>query len=415
MASTRTQTGSLTGVAWSNQYLDYSRPGRPDLNVVDTNIGSSSMSRRRSSQGVIQSSRARQGGHILNEQSGVDLPFIPINSVDPHGTPEFDTHPPPSTIGRTGKPRKSSLTRFFGSILAAPRDLRKERKERERRPITSLSNPSGNRLHRMSTSILGTRATIILLGNDEVPGLLTDPSRRPSATCQTGRGRDKKKQSPKFKSRLLTLRGRLGRNAGLVLRIILVLGLFWALVSLVVLPEHNEHGNIRPAVEQALEHGDNYTYGKLQQVASMLKDQRWLHPPSLNVEKRSRISQQLPLGYASKIIQSTKNKLKGKRDGRGGSGGKYDTQRDLSIYQGLPDTAMNMPKHPEDNGLLLVNMSLPSNAHPIYQLIKEGREKWFDKQQRQSTTLLEAVNEYKKRNKGLMPPVGFDKWWRFVK
>lgn len=71
-------------------------------------------------------------------------------------------------------------------------------------------------------------------------------------------------------------------------------------------------------------------------------------------------------------------------------------------------------RHEIHNGLLAVNMSLPVSAHPIRQLIKDAKEKWDAKNAMQSRTLKQAVAEYKRRNRGLNPPKGFDKWWRFV-
>lgn len=71
-------------------------------------------------------------------------------------------------------------------------------------------------------------------------------------------------------------------------------------------------------------------------------------------------------------------------------------------------------RHEVKNGLLSVNMSLPVSAHPIKQLIKDAKEQWDAKNAMQSRTLKQAVAEYKRRNRGLNPPKGFDKWWRFV-
>ncbi|KAJ9105551.1 hypothetical protein QFC19_003533 [Naganishia cerealis] len=71
-------------------------------------------------------------------------------------------------------------------------------------------------------------------------------------------------------------------------------------------------------------------------------------------------------------------------------------------------------RHDIQDGLLNVNMSLPVSAHPIKQLIKDAHDQWRAKNARQSKTLKQAVAEYKRRNRGLAPPKGFDKWWRFV-
>ena len=72
------------------------------------------------------------------------------------------------------------------------------------------------------------------------------------------------------------------------------------------------------------------------------------------------------------------------------------------------------PRHQIYNGLLSVNMSLPVSAHPIKQLIKDAKDNWDAKNARQSKTLKQAVAEYKRRNGGMKPPMGFDKWWKFV-
>lgn len=61
--------------------------------------------------------------------------------------------------------------------------------------------------------------------------------------------------------------------------------------------------------------------------------------------------------------------------------------------------------HP--NGLLLVN---PRGRHPIHVLIEQAEKKWRALLKRQSTTLDEAVQEYKRRYKR-NPPKGFEAWW----
>jgi hypothetical protein len=71
-------------------------------------------------------------------------------------------------------------------------------------------------------------------------------------------------------------------------------------------------------------------------------------------------------------------------------------------------------RHEIHDGLLTVNMSLPVSAHPIKQLIRDAKDQWQAKTSRQSKTLKQAVAEYKRRNRGMLPPKGFDKWWRFV-
>jgi hypothetical protein len=72
------------------------------------------------------------------------------------------------------------------------------------------------------------------------------------------------------------------------------------------------------------------------------------------------------------------------------------------------------PRHAITNGLLAVNMSLPTSSHPIKQLISDAKVEWEAKEAKQSKTLEQAVAEYKRRNGGMNPPKGFDKWWRFA-
>lgn len=87
-----------------------------------------------------------------------------------------------------------------------------------------------------------------------------------------------------------------------------------------------------------------------------------------------------------------------------------------SIYVNLPEHIINpaVPLHPIVDGRLQVNLSSPAKYHPIYQLIKTARDDWDAKVKRQSKTLKDAVKEYQKRNRGRMPPKGFEKWWEFV-
>lgn len=69
-------------------------------------------------------------------------------------------------------------------------------------------------------------------------------------------------------------------------------------------------------------------------------------------------------------------------------------------------------EHEIRNGLLEVDMT--SKIHPLYQLIRDAREEWDEKVATQSMTLQAAVEEYRRRNGGRMPPKGFDKWWAYV-
>ncbi|ORY21979.1 hypothetical protein BCR39DRAFT_474188 [Naematelia encephala] len=69
------------------------------------------------------------------------------------------------------------------------------------------------------------------------------------------------------------------------------------------------------------------------------------------------------------------------------------------------------PPHPIEHGLLKVDPE--SKLHPIYQLIRDAREQWDQKVQRQSKSLRAAVDEYQRRYHQ-RPPKGFDKWWAYV-
>ncbi|KZS91430.1 hypothetical protein SISNIDRAFT_443154 [Sistotremastrum niveocremeum HHB9708] len=62
------------------------------------------------------------------------------------------------------------------------------------------------------------------------------------------------------------------------------------------------------------------------------------------------------------------------------------------------------------NGLVELN---PNAPHPILDLISHSQKQWTQKNARQSTTLSQAVSEYKRRY-GRKPPRGFDKWWEYV-
>lgn len=67
--------------------------------------------------------------------------------------------------------------------------------------------------------------------------------------------------------------------------------------------------------------------------------------------------------------------------------------------------------HLIQSGLLRVNAS--SSIHPIHQLIRTARAEWDAKVERQSKTLEEAVEEYRRRYR-MEPPRGFSKWWDYV-
>jgi hypothetical protein len=59
-----------------------------------------------------------------------------------------------------------------------------------------------------------------------------------------------------------------------------------------------------------------------------------------------------------------------------------------------------------DNGLVAIN---PHGRHPIYDLLTRSQKAWKDKSARQSTTLQQAVKEYRRRYQR-SPPKGFELW-----
>ncbi|CDZ98464.1 Endoplasmic reticulum protein EP58, contains filamin rod domain and KDEL motif [Phaffia rhodozyma] len=69
--------------------------------------------------------------------------------------------------------------------------------------------------------------------------------------------------------------------------------------------------------------------------------------------------------------------------------------------------------HKLKDGILHVDTLQPTSQHPIYQLMRDAKRDWNAKIARQSTTLEEAVVEYRRRNHR-NPPLGFDKWWEYV-
>ncbi|KAI4526260.1 glycosyltransferase family 90 protein [Schizophyllum commune Loenen D] len=62
------------------------------------------------------------------------------------------------------------------------------------------------------------------------------------------------------------------------------------------------------------------------------------------------------------------------------------------------------------NGLVRVN---PDGPHPIYELIANAEAEWEAKLARASTTLEQAVREYRRRYHRA-PPKGFDAWWSYA-
>ncbi|GMK54891.1 hypothetical protein CspeluHIS016_0114770 [Cutaneotrichosporon spelunceum] len=76
----------------------------------------------------------------------------------------------------------------------------------------------------------------------------------------------------------------------------------------------------------------------------------------------------------------------------------------------LPNEARSAT-HSVKGGMLHVDPD--SRVHPIYQIIHDARAAWDAKLARQSKTLREATDEYLRRYRRA-PPVGFDKWWKYV-
>jgi hypothetical protein len=58
--------------------------------------------------------------------------------------------------------------------------------------------------------------------------------------------------------------------------------------------------------------------------------------------------------------------------------------------------------------------SYPATSHPMWGLITHSQKEFEDLKARQSTTLQEAVAEYRSRY-GIPPPPNFDKWYNFAK
>ncbi|KAF5391052.1 hypothetical protein D9757_003999 [Collybiopsis confluens] len=67
-------------------------------------------------------------------------------------------------------------------------------------------------------------------------------------------------------------------------------------------------------------------------------------------------------------------------------------------------------RHIYRNGLVEVN---PEGPHPIFELMKRAEEEWSEKLRKASSSLDEAIGEYRRRYRR-NPPKGFDKWWAYV-
>ncbi|KAJ4474319.1 glycosyl transferase family 90-domain-containing protein [Lentinula aciculospora] len=62
------------------------------------------------------------------------------------------------------------------------------------------------------------------------------------------------------------------------------------------------------------------------------------------------------------------------------------------------------------DGLVAVN---PKGPHPIFELVDRAEKAWNEKLRKASTSLDEAIGEYRRRYRR-NPPKGFDKWWEYV-
>jgi hypothetical protein len=71
----------------------------------------------------------------------------------------------------------------------------------------------------------------------------------------------------------------------------------------------------------------------------------------------------------------------------------------------------NAPGHGyRPDGLVEVN---PHGPHPIFELINRAEKAWNEKLRKASTSLDEAIGEYRRRYRR-SPPKGFDQWWEYV-
>ncbi|GAA5908906.1 hypothetical protein JCM6882_005480 [Rhodosporidiobolus microsporus] len=82
-----------------------------------------------------------------------------------------------------------------------------------------------------------------------------------------------------------------------------------------------------------------------------------------------------------------------------------DSERD-TVHQFLPNGQMYVEP--------LSTFPEPPAPHPILTLVKRAEEDWNAKVKRQSKTLREAVQEYRRRYKR-NPPRGFEKWWAYAR
>ncbi|THU98640.1 hypothetical protein K435DRAFT_818824 [Dendrothele bispora CBS 962.96] len=100
-----------------------------------------------------------------------------------------------------------------------------------------------------------------------------------------------------------------------------------------------------------------------------------------------------------------------------------ENQQQSSSWEGLDAEVFNTLVIPEEkesvssrshvfreDGLVEVNLNSP---HPIFEMMEHAERDWNNKLAKASTTLEQAVTEYRRRYKR-DPPKGFDKWWAYV-
>ncbi|KAJ7651143.1 glycosyltransferase family 90 protein [Roridomyces roridus] len=91
----------------------------------------------------------------------------------------------------------------------------------------------------------------------------------------------------------------------------------------------------------------------------------------------------------------------------------YDIEQPPAVRSSFIDPdAVQFAEHTyRADGLVEHN---PEGSHPIFDLIDRAKAAWKDKLERASTTLPEAVIEYRRRYKR-DPPKGFDVWWNWAR
>ncbi|KAJ7584213.1 glycosyl transferase family 90-domain-containing protein [Mycena floridula] len=89
-----------------------------------------------------------------------------------------------------------------------------------------------------------------------------------------------------------------------------------------------------------------------------------------------------------------------------------DYDGDSYVEEKWPEPEFPLGEHTyRQDGLLQVN---EGGAHPIFELMRVAEKEWKRKLNASSTTLDEAIREYRRRYRR-DPPKGFDSWWNYVK